>query len=264
MDDSSSATRAVDRRRALQLLGGAGLLALVGCSSSTEEPAAPSSPSTTSTTPTTSSSAAAGAAIPEETAGPFPGDGSNGPDALAMDGIVRRDLTTSLVGSGVATGVALTVELTVTDAGSGEPLAGAAVYAWHCDKDGRYSMYSEGVTAETWLRGVQEAGSDGTLAFDTVFPGAYPGRWPHIHFEVYGSLQEATGDGVPVATSQLALPQDTCAAVYGEPAYRASASTFAGTSISDDMVFADGADRQTASTSGDVGGGLTAQLTVPV
>jgi len=261
MDRSSSAIAAVDRRRALQLLGGAGLLALVGCSSSTEDPAGPSSPSTSPTTP---SSAVAGAAIPEETAGPFPGDGSNGPDALAMDGIVRRDLTTSLHGSGVATGVPFTVELTITDADSGEPLPGAAVYAWHCDKDGRYSMYSEGVTAETWLRGVQEAADDGTLAFDTVFPGVYPGRWPHVHFEVYGSLDEATGAGSPLATSQLALPQDVCTAVYAEPGYENSASTFSGTSISDDMVFADGAGRQTPSTSGDPEGGLTGRLTVPV
>ena len=33
--------------------------------------------------------------IPEETAGPYPGDGSNGPDVLAEDGIVRQDITTA-------------------------------------------------------------------------------------------------------------------------------------------------------------------------
>ena len=30
--------------------------------------------------------------IPEETAGPFPGDGSNGPDVLTESGVVRKDI----------------------------------------------------------------------------------------------------------------------------------------------------------------------------
>ena len=34
--------------------------------------------------------------IPEETAGPFPGDGSNGPDVLTESGVVRSDITTTL------------------------------------------------------------------------------------------------------------------------------------------------------------------------
>ena len=33
--------------------------------------------------------------IPEETAGPFPGDGSNGPDVLAQSGVVRQDIRSS-------------------------------------------------------------------------------------------------------------------------------------------------------------------------
>ena len=33
--------------------------------------------------------------IPEETAGPYPGDGSNGPDVLAESGVVRSDITSS-------------------------------------------------------------------------------------------------------------------------------------------------------------------------
>ena len=38
--------------------------------------------------------------------------------------------------------------LTVTVPDTVAPLAGAAVYVWHCDRDGRYSLYSPGVTKE--------------------------------------------------------------------------------------------------------------------
>jgi hypothetical protein len=47
-------------------------------------------------------------------------------------------------------------------AAGGTPLAGAAVYVWHCDRDGRYSLYDPAIASENYLRGVQE--SDKTLA----------------------------------------------------------------------------------------------------
>ena len=150
--------------------------------------------------------------IPEETAGPYPGDGSNGPNVLAESGVVRSDIRSSFGSSiTVAEGVPATVNLTLLDLTSGcSPLAGAAVYLWHCDREGRYSMYSEGVEDENYLRGVQESDADGVVTFQTIFPAAYSGRWPHIHFEVYESLEAATGGGTLNATSQVALPEDVC------------------------------------------------------
>ena len=53
-------------------------------------------------------------------------------------------------------------------------------------------MYSEGVTDENYLRGVQETDADGRVTFTTIFPACYAGRWPHMHFEVYQSLDAAT------------------------------------------------------------------------
>ena len=51
--------------------------------------------------------------IPEETAGPYPGDGSNGVNVLTESGIVRSDITSSFgSASGVAEGVPTTVKLT--------------------------------------------------------------------------------------------------------------------------------------------------------
>lgn len=43
--------------------------------------------------------------------------------------------------------------LGVRGAATGTALAGAAVYLWHCDRDGRYSLYSSGAENENYLRG---------------------------------------------------------------------------------------------------------------
>lgn len=245
------------RRRALTLLGGAGLT-LVACAPST---------TTATSTPTSTTSAAAGSpleTIPEETAGPYPGDGSNGPNALTQSGIVRSDIRSSFGSSTrTAEGVRLTIDLTVQD-DDGKPLTGAAVYLWHCDINGDYSMYSDRVKDENFLRGVQETDSSGKLTFVSVFPGAYAGRWPHIHFEVYPSLAEATKAGNKITTSQLALPESTCKEVYGTTGYTQSVRNMARTTLKQDMVFRDGVDRQMATMSGDVGSGYTASLTFAV
>ncbi|SER64076.1 Dioxygenase [Lentzea xinjiangensis] len=250
----------IGRRRALSLIGGAGLT-LVACAPSTT-----TSPNST-TNPAGTTSPAGGApldAIPEETAGPYPGDGSNGPNALTQSGIVRSDIRSSFGSSTrTAEGVALTIELTVQHF-DGKPYAGAAVYLWHCDINGDYSMYSDRVKDENFLRGVQEAGPAGELRFVSVFPGAYAGRWPHVHFEVYPSLAEATAAGSKITTSQLALPETTCKEVYGTAGYTRSVQNMSRTSLKQDAVFRDGVDRQMATVSGDAASGYTASLTFAV
>src|SRR5204863_7100536 len=139
---------------------GAGLVTIIGCG-----------PSIASTTPTVSaisgastsaSPAAACAVIPEETAGPFPGDGANGPDVLTQSGVVRADIRSSFGSSTTtAAGVPLTIRMALLDAAQGcAALANAAVYIWHCDREGNYSMYSQAAPSENYLRGVQAAGSD--------------------------------------------------------------------------------------------------------
>ena len=96
---------------------------------------------------------------------------------------------------------------------------------------GRYSLYSSGVTDQNYLRGVQAADADGRLSFTSIFPAAYSGRWPHIHFEVFEDLATATSGGSPIVTSQLALPEDACAEVYATAGYEQSVSNLAGTSL---------------------------------
>ncbi len=205
--------------------------------------------------------------IPEETAGPYPGDGSNGPNVLSESGIVRSDLTSSFgTASGVAQGVPTTVKLKVFDL-NGEavtPLVGAAVYLWHCDREGRYSMYDDEISGENYLRGVQEADADGNITFTTVFPACYAGRWPHMHFEVYESLARATGAADKLRTSQLALPQDVCDDVYATDGYEQSVENLAQLSLETDGIFSDGYSLQMAKVTGSVAEGYTVSLNVPV
>jgi protocatechuate 3,4-dioxygenase beta subunit len=252
----------LSRRRALALLGGAGLAAaLAGCGVTGGDDGA-----TGSTSAAAASGAASGSEIPEETAGPYPGDGSNGVNVLTESGIVRSDITRSFgSASGVADGVPLTIRLKVLDTGNGsQALKGAAVYVWHCDREGRYSMYAEGITEENYLRGVQETAGDGTVAFTSIYPAAYSGRWPHVHFEVYPSLEAATTASGKLRTSQLALPEATCRQVYATDGYSQSLQNLAQTSLETDMVFSDGYSLQLAKVTGSVAHGLTATLNVPV
>ncbi|MEQ1671776.1 MAG: hypothetical protein ABL893_13015, partial [Hyphomicrobium sp.] len=67
---------------------------------------------------------------PPETGGPFPGDGTNGPNLLTEGGVVRQDIRTSIgSASGTAAGITLTVNLTLVDSDAGcVPLPGAAVH----------------------------------------------------------------------------------------------------------------------------------------
>jgi protocatechuate 3,4-dioxygenase beta subunit len=251
----------LSRRTAMRLLGiGAVTAGLAACGSSTA--------SSTASSPSASGSAGgASGEIPDETAGPYPGDGSNGPDALQQSGVVRSDIRSSFDGSsGTAEGVPMTLELTIRDlANGGVPFEGVAVYVWHCDREGRYSMYSEGVADQNYLRGVQVADSVGTVRFTSVFPACYDGRWPHIHFEVYPDEGSITDSANAVATSQVALPQDVCEQVYADGGYESSAGNLARVSLTSDNVFGDdGAALQLATVTGDVRTGFTVALPVAV
>lgn len=252
----------LSRRGLLGVLGaGAGAFALVACS--TDSTASGSDASSTTAT----GSRGDLTEIPDETAGPYPGDGSNGPDVLEETGIVRSDIRTSFGESTTtAAGVPLTFTLTVLDlAGGGAPYTGVAVYAWHCDQQGRYSMYSSGVESENYLRGVQVTDDAGQVTFTSVFPACYSGRWPHIHFEVYPDVDAIDDSTNAIATSQLAFPQNACEAVYATEGYEDSVGNLAQVSLSSDGVFGDdGGIHQIATMSGGVDAGYAAALTVPV
>ncbi|HEU4337716.1 MAG TPA: intradiol ring-cleavage dioxygenase [Nocardioides sp.] len=271
------------RRGVLGVLGGLGVAAVAGCAGDDTSTSGAGTSSTTGGPPAggpggpggpgggaiggDSSVAVAEGEIPEETAGPFPGDGSNGPDVLGESGVVRSDITQSFgSASGRAEGVPLTLRFRVYDL-TGEDvkiLPGAAIYAWHCDRAGSYSMYDGDAADENYLRGVQEADEDGWVEFTSVFPGCYAGRWPHVHFEVYESLDAATDVSDKLRTSQLAFPQDVCETVYATEGYEASVANLSQVSLDSDGVFSDGHSLQMATMKGSVTDGYTATLNVPI
>ena len=207
--------------------------------------------------------------IPQETTGPYPADGTNGPNVLTLSGIVRSDIHASFgsAGTTAATGTPLTFTLKLVNVNNNcAPAAGLAVYAWHCDAQGRYSLYSSGVTSQNYLRGVQVSDANGLVTFTTIFPGAYLGRWPHIHFEVYQSLAAATSGSNALRITQLALPDAACRAVYAQTSlYPGSLSNHNQTPLASDNVFgSDQAVLQMATTSGDNTSGYVASLEVGV
>lgn len=255
----------LERRRLLGLLGGAAAAsALVACGADGDT----TTPNGTGSTAGSTRGLTGGSGeIPEETAGPFPGDGSNGKNVLNQSGVVRSDIRSSFNGAtGTAEGVALTLRFKVYDLTGTETkaLPGAALYAWHCDREGRYSMYDSEIADENYLRGVQVTDAEGWVEFTTVFPGAYAGRWPHVHFEVYPSEADAVAASNRLRTSQLAFPQDACEAVYATSGYEQSVQNLARTSLDSDMVFSDGYSLQMATMTGSVAEGWTATLNVPV
>lgn len=263
--DLEAIAKGSSRRELLRLMAGASLLSLAGClggGSGTSGPGGGGPPGSV-VDPGTDSTCET---IPQETQGPYPADGSNGPNALTLDGIVREDLRASFGGaSGVAKGVPLTLTLTVLGGdGTCGPVEGYAVYVWHCDGNGDYSLYSQATAEENYLRGVQVTDAAGQVTFTTIFPGCYAGRMPHLHFEVFKSVDQATSGTSSIRTSQLAFPVDVCNDIYASSDYPQSAQNLSQISFATDNVFSDGVDAQLATVTGDVSGGYTATLTVGV
>jgi protocatechuate 3,4-dioxygenase beta subunit len=107
---------------------------------------------------------------------PSPG-GAEGPFYIA--GATRRDITEGLPG------FPLQVFLRIVDRNTCLPIEGVAVDIWHSDIPGAYSGFaSEGTLGETFLRGIQLTDARGIASFQTIYPGWYPVRTPHIHVKV--------------------------------------------------------------------------------
>lgn len=259
----------MNRRAALRRLGSAGLLlspsawSSVGCGDAIEPETLIGAGSGTVSSCTV---------IPSETAGPYPGDGTNGPNVLVASGIVRADIRSSFgsAGTTVAPGAPLTITLQLVNTSSScAALSGFAIYLWHCNATGGYSLYSTGVTTQNYLRGVQMTDGTGRVSFTTIFPGCYSGRWPHAHFEIYRSLSLATTGSAALKTSQLALPEAVCREVYGSATYGSvytgSTSNLNGVTLASDNVFSDTrAATQLATVSGNASSGYGATLVVGV
>ncbi len=262
--DLEALAKVADRRQALRLMFGVSAATLFACSPSimggdggADGGGADGTGSDASATPTSCT------AVPQETGGPYPGDGTNGPNVLDQSGVVRSDIRSSFGSlSGAAEGVPMKVRIRLLDASGCGVVANAAIYLWHCDRAGNYSLYSAGVTDKNYLRGVQITDADGVVEFQTIVPGCYSGRWPHMHFEIFRDAASATAGSAAARTSQLALPQAMCAAAYATAGYEASVANLARITLATDNVFSDGAAAQTPTITGNVTDGFIATIDV--
>jgi len=290
------------RRRALCAIGSLGLYALAGCGGGGSESTTSSSVSTlapilatgststattatgatatatdsasttSSTSASSSSSGSSGSCevVPEETAGPYPADGSNASNAtynvLALAGIVRSDIRTDIGSTAQVGGAPLTITITLTSMTSScAPLAGYAIYLWHCTREGTYSVYTTQSLADNHLRGVQETDANGRVSFTTVVPGCYSGRMPHMHLEIYPNLSTAKSSSGKVKTTQLAFPTETLRAIYTDTAgYSQSVVNLNTISFATDSVFSDGTSLEMVNFSGDATSGYSADIAISI
>lgn len=194
------------------------------------------------------------ALIPKETAGPYPLT-----SVLDDDDMMRRDVTEG------RPGVPLTLTLKLVNVNKAcAPISNAAVYIWCTDKDGVYSGYQQpghDTRGQTFMRGIQISNSKGAVHFDMIYPGWYPGRITHVHFQVF--LNADTGH-TATATSQLAFPQSVTKAVYDSPLYAAKGQNTSVPDFAHDGVFSDGVSLQMAKMKGSVDLGYSAKLMVGV
>lgn len=180
---------------------------------------------------------------PTETAGPFP---TKSPSSLVTSNITSD-----------RTGVGFTINIYVNNSNSGcAALTGAIVDIWHCDKDGYYSEYggtgmqSANFTSVHFLRGRQVTNANGLVTFNSIFPGWYSGRAPHIHVHIYSA------SGTSLLVTQIAFPTDVCNTVYTTATNLYTRGT-QDTTNARDNVFSDSLASQLATITGSVSAGYT-------
>jgi protocatechuate 3,4-dioxygenase beta subunit len=152
---------------------------------------------------------------PQQTEGPYFVD-----ERLERDDI-RVDPTDGSVKQGLPMQLSLNVQR--VDGTTCAPVTGAMVDVWQCDVDGAYSDVRDAqgrfdTRARKFLRGFQMTNAAGKVEFQTIFPGWYQGRTPHIHFKV---RLFAGSQRTYEFTSQLYFEEAVNDRVYGQGAYAA-------------------------------------------
>ena len=139
---------------------------------------------------------------------------------------IRRDIVEDRVGK------MMNFKMQVLKIPDCTPVENAIVEIWHCDAEGNYSGYPEEITHDIWkimmflkknsenigdnikpvsdaryLRGAQQSDANGMVEFNTIFPGWYEGRAPHIHFKIIANENEQI-------TSQFYFKPEFCDDIY--------------------------------------------------
>jgi protocatechuate 3,4-dioxygenase beta subunit len=146
---------------------------------------------------------------PEVTEGPY----------WISNHLTRRDIRSGQKGTG------LLLYLTVENAKTCTVIKGADVEIWHANASGVYSGYSGNTPPSgagghaspnntlRFLRGHQKSNAKGVVVFQTLYPGWYTGRAPHIHVKVHVG-------GSVVHTGQLFFPDTLSENVYAGSLYK--------------------------------------------
>ena len=172
---------------------------------------------------------------------------TEGPYWLDLD-LARRNIR------GGRPGTPLTLRFKVVDAATCRPIRNATVDIWHCDAGGVYSGVSG--NGGNFLRGIQRSDSAGNVRFETIFPGWYPGRTPHIHVKVYVSGNE-------VHTGQVYFRAAVLNTIYAQGAYASRGK--ADTSNATDGIYSGARSLLALRRKGaSVSGGYTGSLTLGV
>jgi protocatechuate 3,4-dioxygenase beta subunit len=144
---------------------------------------------------------------------------TEGPYYLDLD-LVRRNIKED------RRGIPLTLRFRVLNTNTCRVIKGAAVEIWHADGSGAYSGVSG--DSDTYLRGIQRTNTKGWVRFETIYPGWYQGRTPHIHMKVFVSGHE-------IHTGQVFMKDTISARVYSRGVYAPRGQ--ADTTNSEDSIY---------------------------
>lgn len=200
--DDDQVGRLLSRREAMELLGSAGAVLLLGGAGAAHVQE--------SITPNTRQTPAC-IVRPEQIEGPYFVDGR----------LQRSDIRPNTEGGGPKPGLPLALNLTVSqlDGQTCRPLEGAHVDIWQCDAGGVYSGVRDrsfDTVGQDFLRGYQITDAEGGVRFTTIYPGWYRGRAVHIHFKIRTDPTDQTGYEF---TSQLYFDDALTDRLYGQPPY---------------------------------------------
>lgn len=169
--------------------------------------------------------------------------------------LVRVDITDGKPGAPLA------LALQVVEAGTCAALDKARVDIWHCDGLGLYSGYADQATGsaegETFLRGTQFTDGDGRVAFDTIYPGWYPGRTPHIHFKVIL-------DDRDLVAGQLYFPESVSERIYATRSPYRERKQERDTVNANDFIFLEHGGADTLANIEEAGGAYRASLVIGI
>ena len=169
--------------------------------------------------------------------------------------LVRADIKEGKAGAPLA------LALQVVEAGSCAAIDKVRIDVWQCDALGLYSGYARqetgSATGETFLRGTQFTDAEGWVAFDTIYPGWYPGRTPHIHFKVIL-------DNKDLVTGQLYFPDPISENVYATRSPYRERKQERETVNANDFVFIEQRGADTVADIEETGGSYRASLAIGI